>query len=285
VRAEFSIIILTFNEETHLPRLLDSVHGLNAKVYILDSGSTDGTMGIAEKYGAHLECHKFVNHPEQWAAALSTFTIDTPWIIGLDADHFLSKELYDQLKHFRDGDIPETVHGIYFNRKNYFKGKWIRHGGYFPKYMLKMFRTGHGASDLNEKLDHRFTVDGKTIVWKKGYLIEQNLKENDIAFWIAKHNRYSDLVAQDEHEKKTGVEEMKKGRLTGTPVQRIKAYKNFWSRLPLLVRPFLYFGYRYFIRLGFLDGKTGFTFHFLQAFWFRMLVDIKLIELKQRKKS
>ncbi|HHM20806.1 MAG TPA: glycosyltransferase family 2 protein, partial [Bacteroidetes bacterium] len=191
----FSFVILTYNEEDHLPRLLQSVEGLGAPVYILDSGSTDSTLEIARRFGAQVAYNKFVNHPKQWDYALNHFPIHTSWTIGLDADHIVTEELFEKLKNFKEEEIPKEVDGIYFNRKNYFKGRWIRHGGYFPKYLLKMFRTGAGHSDLNQNMDHRFIVPGKTIVWKDGYLIEENLKENEIAFWISKHNKYSTLQA------------------------------------------------------------------------------------------
>ena len=83
---DFSFIILTYNEETHLPRLLESIKGLNADIFILDSGSTDGTLNIAEKYGAVTAYNEFINHPTQWDYALHHFSIKTPWAIGLDAD-------------------------------------------------------------------------------------------------------------------------------------------------------------------------------------------------------
>lgn len=285
-RSDFSFIILTFNEEIHLPRLLESISGLQAPLYIFDSGSTDNTLKAAEKYGAEIKYHKFENHPKQWNAALESFEITTPWIIGLDADQIVTKELYNKLEKFRNEDLPSNINGIYFNRKNYFKGKWIKYGGYFPKYMLKMFRVGFGGSDLQENMDHRFIVTGDTFIWKDGYLIEENLKENKINFWISKHNRYSDLIAQEELERKNATRiQSVKAKLLGSPDERIAYLKRMWWRMPLFLRPFIYFFYRYFIKLGFLDGKTGFIFHFLQAFWFRLLVDIKIDELIHKDKN
>lgn len=285
MKQQFSFIILTFNEETHLPRLLESIKNLNAPIYILDSGSEDGTLKIAKKYEAEVAYQKFENHPKQWNVALNHFQIKTPWIIGLDADQIVTTELYNKLENFRDEDLPSNITGIYFNRKNYFKNKWIKHGGYFPKYMLKMFRTGFGGSDLQENMDHRFIVKGDTLIWKTGYLIEENLKENKISFWINKHNRYSDLTAEEEVERRESVRNQSvKARLTGSPDERIAYFKKIWWKMPLFVRPFIYFFYRYFIKLGFLDGKVGFIFHFLQAFWFRLLIDIKIDELYKQKK-
>lgn len=281
---EFSFVILTFNEEQHLPRLLASIAPLNARTFILDSGSTDATLAIAGQHGAEVAYNAFVNHPKQWDFALQHFSIETPWTIGLDADQIATPELLALLANFRDAAVPADVNGIYFNRKNYFKGRWIKHGGYFPKYLLKMFRTGIGHSDLNQNMDHRFVVPGSTLVWKTGYLIEENLKENEIEFWISKHNRYSTLQAQEEVERKVGLREQTvRPSLLGNPDQRVAFFKSLWWNAPLFMRPFLYFSWRYFVKLGFLDGKQGFIFHFLQAFWYRLLIDIKIDETVQPK--
>ena len=279
---DFSFIILSFNEETHLPRLLASIKDLGAKIYVLDSGSTDSTLDICKEYDVEVAYHKFENHPKQWHAALTTFNIQTPWTIGLDSDQIVTPELFEQLKNFRDQDF-EGVNGIYFNRKNFFKGKWLRFGGYYPKYLLKMFRTGVGYSDLNENMDHRFIVPGKNIVWKKGHILEENLKENEISFWIAKHNRYSDLVAHEEMERMGALRAQTiQPKFFGTPDQRIAWLISFWWKMPLGLRPFLYFTYRMTFQLGILDGTTGVLFHFLQGFWFRLIVDVKIKELRRR---
>jgi len=281
---EFSFIILTYNEEIHLPRLLNSIKNLKASIYILDSGSTDSTVEIAKSFNAQVMVNPFENHPKQWDFALRNFNISTPWIIGLDSDHIVTDELFHHLEIFSDKSISAEIDGIYFNRKNIFKGKWIRHGGYFPKYLLKMFRNGKGHSDLNENMDHRFLVEGKTIVWKDGYLIEENLKENQISFWIAKHNRYSDLVAHEEIERLNAIRfQSIRPRIFGNPDERIAFLKKVWWKLPLFVRPMVYFIYRFIFQLGFLDGKAGWIFHFLQGFWFRLLIDIKIDELKNKK--
>ncbi len=283
---DFSIIILTYNEEMHLPRLLQSVEKLEAPVFILDSGSTDNTLSIAESFGAKVLIHAFENHPRQWDFALSNFDIQTPWIIGLDSDHIVSPELFLLLEQFQSQALPNDVNGIYFNRKNYFKGKWLKHGGYFPKYLLKMFRNGKGKSDLNENMDHRFIIEGKSIIWKEGYLLEENLKESNIAFWIAKHNKYSDLVAQEELERRKRLRTQSvSASFWGSPDERIAWLKQIWWKMPLFIRPFLYFFHRYFIQLGILDGTRGFIFHFLQAFWFRLVVDIKMYEYLRREKG
>lgn len=275
----FSFIILTFNEELHLPRLLRSIAELDAPVFILDSGSTDSTLDIARSYGAVIQQHTFENHPKQWNYALNYFPVTTPWLICLDADQIVTEELTKRLINFRPENYTD-VNGIYFNRKNIFKGNWIKHGGYYPFYLLKMFRYDVGYSDLSENMDHRFVVKGKTQLWKDGVIIEENLKENRISFWIAKHNIYSDLVAQEE------VERIKKlrnptllPRFWGPPNERRAWLKRLWWKLPRYTRPVLYFTYRFLFKLGFMDGRNGIIFHFLQGFWFRLIVDIKIDEL------
>lgn len=275
---QFSFIILAFNEEVHLPRLLNSIKDLAAPIYVLDSGSTDRTLEICEEFGAIVASHPFENHPKQWHAALNSFQVSTPWTIGLDADQIVTQELLLKLRAFRDEDFKD-IDGIYFNRKNYFKGKWLRHGGYYPKYLLKMFRTGSGYSDLNENMDHRFIVKGKTMVWKDGHILEENLKENEISFWIAKHNRYSDLVAMEEIERMNKLRSQTiRPNFFGNPDERTAWLKSIWWTLPLGLRPFIYFFYRMVFQLGILDGGRGILFHFLQGFWFRLIVDVKIKE-------
>lgn len=280
---DFSFIILTYNEELHLPRLLESIIGLHAPIYILDSGSTDGTLVVAEKFKTEVKVNQFINHPKQWDFALKNFDIQTPWSIGLDADQIVTPELFLQLQNFRDADYP-NVNGIYFNRKNFFKGRWIKYGGFYPKYLLKMFRTGIGYSDLNENMDHRFIVPGKTMIWKNGHILEENLKENNIRFWIEKHNRYSDLIAEEEVERLSMLRSQTiKPNFFGSPDERNASLKKLWWKLPLGLRPFLYFSYRLIFKLGILDGSTGVLFHFLQGFWFRLIVDVKIKEILKSK--
>lgn len=277
----FSFIVLTFNEEIHLPRLLQSIQSLDAPIFVLDSGSTDATLDLCKQYYATTAFHTFDNHPKQWDFALKNFDVKTPWIICLDADQQVSPELLSQLRNFDDKNFG-GVNGIYFNRKNYFKGRWIKHGGYYPFYLLKMFRYGIGFSDLNENMDHRFIVPGKIEIWNNGYFLEENLKENKISFWIDKHNRYSTLLAQEEVERLQKLRQQTlKPKFGGTPDERTAWLKNIWWKLPRYWRPAIYFFYRMIFQLGFLDGKTGIIFHFLQGFWFRLIVDVKIDELMQ----
>ena len=175
----------------------------------------------------------------------------------------------------------ENVDGLFIKRRQLFRNRWIKHGGYYPKYLLKLFRRDKVLMDPGDLVDHHFYLTGRSKKLRHD-LVEANKKEDDISFWIDKHNRYASLLAREEFGWRAGSRATAiTPRVLGNPDQQTLVLKQFWRRLPLYLRPFLYFSYRYFVRLGFLDGKEGAIFHFLQAFWFRLLVDIKLDEMQQ----
>ena len=152
-----------------------------------------------------------------------------------------------------------------------------------PKIIAIIGTTGVGKSFLVKKLAEKLNA---TAILEEGEGIPEriieNIKENKISFWIEKHNRYAKLLAQEEIAVLSNNKNITlKPSLFGNPDQRILWQKKIWNGLPLYLRPFLYFIYRYFILLGFLDGKQGFVFHFLQAFWFRLLVDINIDEMRE----
>jgi hypothetical protein len=134
--------------------------------------------------------------------------------------------------------------------------------------------------DPTDLVDHHFYVPGRTIKLKHD-LIENNVKENSISFWVEKHNRYARLLAREQLQRLHSVEKTPiQPSPFGNPDQRTLWLKRMWYQCPGYIRPFLYFVHRYFFRMGILDGKEGFIFHFLQAFWYRLLVDINLEELE-----
>ena len=272
-----SVVILTLNEEKNLPACLSSVCWAE-EIFVVDAGSSDRTNDIARQFGATVIEHSFESHAAQWRWALENLPLKMEWTLALDADQRVTPELAQELGGLDPGEL-QGVDGIYIKRRQLFRDQWIKFGGYYPKYLLKLFRAGKVIIDNRDLVDHHFYVAGN--VKKMNHdLIEANKKEDDISFWIEKHNRYATLLAQEEYRRKRSPEEpVIKPSLLGTPDQKILILKRIWRRLPLFVRPFLYFFYRYFVRLGFLDGKEGAIFHFLQAFWFRLLVDIKLDEM------
>lgn len=282
--APLSLVILTFNEEKNLERCLSSAAGWAAEIFIVDSGSTDRTVAIAERFGARVFVHPFENHSRQWKWALAELPLSHDWVLALDADQSITPELRaDISRRLAEWTTAGSPVGGYLNRRQVFRGRWIRHGGYYPKHLLKLFRREAVSLDEADLVDHHFIVSGPTAILN-GDLVEDNRNEADIAVWIAKHNRYAVLQARDE-ETRWSSPDAPRGRLGGTPDERTLWMKGVWNRMPLFFRPFGYFVYRYVLRLGFLDGKEGFIFHFLQAFWYRLLVDINRDELRRASRA
>lgn len=282
--APVTAIVLTLNEEENLGACLESVAGWARDVLVVDSGSTDRTTEVAHRYGARVVTHPFETHARQWKWAFASLPKSTEWILALDADQRVTPPLRDEIAKVvaREGDARgRPPAGCYLKRKQIFRGRWIKHGGYYPKYLLKLFRRSEVWVDESDLVDHHFRVRGE-VLKLAGDLIEENRNEADISVWVAKHNRYAMLQAREEFEAAHGMRRRDVGRsLLGSPDERVEWLKSIWVRLPLYVRPCLYFLYRYVFRLGFLDGKEGFVFHVLQAFWYRLLVDVNLDDLRQ----
>ncbi len=286
-RLPVTVIVLTRDEERNLPGCLASVSGWAGQILVVDSGSTDRTREVAAGFGATVVVHAFDSHAAQWSWALRTLPIVHDWVLAIDADQRVTPALRDEIARVTAaarGGEPAPV-AYYVPRKQIFRGRWIRHGGYYPKYILKLFRRGEAWVDERDLVDHHFYVKGRTGVLR-GDLVEDNRNEADLSAWIVKHARYAMLQAREEFSGRWGeADPAAPARLRGTPDERVRWLKRLWSRCPLYLRPAAYFVYRYVLRAGFLDGREGFVFHLLQGFWYRMLVDIHLSELRRQARS
>ena len=280
-RIPLTVLMTTRNEEANLPRTLAVIAGWADQVCLLDSESSDRTVEIARAHGAEVtplayEHGRIIPWIFQWG--LDNLPIRHDWVLLLEADQLVTPELRAEIEAMlRRSDVREN--GFYLRRRQIFRGKPIRFGGYGGKRMLKLFRRGAGELDPVEQ-DTRVYVRGD-VGRLRGALEEHNRKEDAILFYLGKHLRYAEAFAREEHRRRSeGIDFKIPGRPLGTPDERIVWQKQLWYRLPLYWRPFLYFFYRYFVLLGFLDGPNGFLFHFLQAFWFRLVVDARLSELR-----
>ncbi|HEX6062638.1 MAG TPA: glycosyltransferase family 2 protein [Longimicrobiales bacterium] len=281
-RIPVSAVVLTRDEELNLPTCLASMTDLVDEIFVVDSGSTDSTRQIAAAAGAIVITHEFTGHSAQWQWALSQLPLQHDWVLGLDADQRLTSELADELRElFRTGGSA-GFDGFYITRRNIFRGKWIRWGGYYPKRFIKLFRRDRLVHEPADLLDHHFRVQGKAGMLEHD-LIEENRKEDNIDFWVQKHLRYAELLAQEEARRRAGMTPTTvQPALFGNPDERAEWQKQTWTLLPRFVRAPAYFLWRYLFRLGFLDGKQGFAFHFLHAFWFRLITDLKIDEQRMR---
>lgn len=279
-----TVLLTTRNEEVNIERSLQSVHGFADQVFVIDSESEDRTVEIARRYTDEVlnlpyEHGRIIPWIFQWG--LDNLPIRNEWILILEADQALTPELRAEMAALlARTNLRED--GFYIRRRQIFRGKPIRFGGYGSKRLLKLFRKGRGELDPVEQ-DTRVYVRGP-VGKLRAPLEEDNRKEDAILFYLQKHLRYAEAFAREEVERRRGLPWRITPRLFGTPDERVLWLKTRWYRMPLYVRPFLYFAYRYFFLLGILDGRNGFVFHFLQAFWFRLIVDVRLEELLREEK-
>jgi len=277
MKLDITVMILTFNESQHIKRCIESVKDFCKDIVVIDSFSTDDTQKIVENLGGRFVQNAWVNHAHQFNWALDNVDISTEWIIRIDADEYVEKKLESEIT---DGlkNISPQVNGFYFRRKYFFLGQWISHGTMYPVSVLRMWRTGTGHIEQRWMDEHVVLGQGDT-VYLKGNIVDDNL--NNVSWWVDKHNKYATLEMIEllnlKYKFSPSDNAMKKQAGGHAKLKRwIK--QNIYTKLPAFVRPLMYFLYRYFLKLGFLDGVKGFAYHFMQGYWYRSLVDLKMLE-------
>jgi ubiquinone/menaquinone biosynthesis C-methylase UbiE len=277
---DVAVVILTLNEEDNLPSALESVSGWARETFVVDSFSKDRTVEIASEAGCVVIQHPFVDHASQRNFAIHALPYTASWILFLDADERLTPELKTEISRVLASAPAEN--GYYIKRRMYWMGRWIRHG-YYPAWILRLFRRGTGRCE-DRPVNEHLIVDGAI-----GYLQSDFVHEDHkgIGQWIIKHERYASLEAAELIRREGGVDQTEiRANLFGTQAERTRWIRHrIWNRLPVLVRPFLYFFYRLVVRGGFLDGSRAFAYHFLQGLWFPILIDLKYLELRDRRSS
>jgi len=277
-----SIILLTFNEEANIRRCLESIKDLTEDIVIIDSFSTDSTLKICKEYGCRIVQNRFVNHAVQFNWALDNVPLHRPWLLRLDSDEILPTKLKRELLELTMFSSPDIT-GIYLNRRTLFMNRWLKHGGMYPHYILRIFRNRAGRYE--EKTEEHLVLKNGRAIHAKEDFVEDN-RQNTLKYWLKKHDELSDgeirdtlLETWDPHRDLTP-------RLFGTKVERTRWLKMYvYARSPLFVRGLLYFLYRYVVRLGFLDGVPGLIFHVLQAFWYRFYIDARIYEIRSQWQS
>lgn len=271
---DLTIVILTLNEEANLPVALANVKGFASTVMILDSYSNDSTVSISEANGATVFQRNFDDFSSQRKYALEQLPIKTEWVLVLDADEYLSNELKAEIASV----IPASSYDAYMmKRRFYWNGKWIKRG-YYPTWLVRLGRVGLLTCDdrpINEHLICKTDRVGKLF----NDFIDYNRK--GLSEWIAKHNAYSDREAQQLFKNEAPSEELSFLK-SQYHRKRWLRYK-IWNKLPATLRPFTLFFYRYIVLGGILDGRHALQYHFLHAFFYRYLIELKLKELIRNK--
>jgi len=259
-----SVVIITHNEEANLGRTLESVKPLvsdgKGEIIVVDSGSIDRTVEIAQSFGAKVFVEEWKGFAAQKNSAIDKATGE--YIFSLDADEEVSSDLAGEIERtvrFRpavhkiahrtpDGHLaPIYINGFWMPRQNYFLGRWIRHGGFWPDRKLRLFRRGTGRcknAAVHEILEvEEYRKGGITVVSRRlrGALIHHSYPT--LSDYIEHMNRYSSL---------------------GAEMVVAKGRRRF-NVIDIVVRPLATFVYNYFFRLGFLDGREGLLLHLYHA--------------------
>lgn len=278
-RAMIDVMIITYNEALNLPHCLEALQGWTNKVFVVDSGSTDGTQEIAKRFGSEVVRHDWEGYARQKNWGLDTLPFESPWTLIVDADEVITEKLRRRLVQIASKPVDEVPEdGFFVNRLTYFLSKPIRHCGYFPSWNLRFFKRGTGRYEDREVHEHVIMDD------LVGYIEEPMIHDDrrGLEHYFAKHNRYSTLEAR-------ALFNAMHGRLTrlgATLTAQMRRHRWLKQHIsPYLPLASLWrFLYMYVLRLGFLDGLAGLAFCGFISMYERMVV-LKLKELRRQAKS
>jgi len=271
--ADLTTIILTYNEEKNIANAINSVKEISKRVVVVDSYSNDKTVEIAKSLGAEIYQNKWINYSKQFQFALTHTNINTQWIFRLDADEIISIDASKEINTICEENKDTDINGIVVRFEVNFLGKSLKHGGIYPFKKLLVFKKDKGYIEDRSMDEHIILTEGKSVELKSDSF---HRDYKDLSSWIDKHNKYSSREVEDYfNNNNKGSNQLNKSA-------KIKRFvkMNIYYKLPLGTRAHLYFLYRYYFKLGFLDGKEGKIFAFMQAYWYRFLVDAKIYEKK-----
>ena len=271
-------IILTYNEEQHIERCIANVQRISTNVLVVDSYSTDKTVEIAERMGAVVLQNRWENnHAKQLNWGIANDSSESEWIMRLDADEYLSDELIEELMGL--GDIDPDVNGLLFPLSVIFQGKKISSKS--KVQLLRLWRRGTAVCEDSWMDEHMVLTRGRTLLCK-GVFFDENL--HNFNRWTTKHNGYAvrEAIKLLDIESGYGILLNRMDEELTDQAQKSRRMKRRYVKLPLFFRAFLYFVYRYFVKGGIRKGRSGFLWCFFQAFWYRMLVDMTIFEVKRK---
>ena len=276
---DMTIIILTKDEEVNIRRCIESVKGLAKRIVVVDSGSTDNTIEIAKGLGADIYTHSWKHYADQFNWALDNTNINTKWVFRFDADECMTPELYTEIVKACNAHQNDDVHAMMMRYKIYFLGKFLKYGGAYPFLKITIFKPEYGRFENRALGEHVVMTEGRTIDLVND-CIHYDFK--DLTSFVDKHNKYATREVAD-------YLDIASGRhlesLYGKPESARKLRDNVYYKMPLFMRAKWYFWYRYYIKLGFLDGYQGKVFAFIQAYFYRFLVDAKILEQQLNSKE
>ena len=245
---QLSVVIITYNEEANIGRTLASVQPLvsdgKGEIIVVDSGSTDRTSEIAKSFGAKVFIEEWKGYAAQKNSGIEK--ADGEWILSLDADEEVEKHLQSAIERTLTLYPELRKSGYWLRRKNFFLGKWIKHGGFWPDRKLRLFKRGVGRFE-ERQVHETLRIEGDTKeIWHVKPIFQGALLHHSyptLSDYIEHMNRYSSLGAE----------------------MVVAKGKVRFSFVNIVLRPLFTFIYNYFFRLGFLDGREGLLLHLYHA--------------------
>lgn len=263
--AAVTVLIPAKDEALHIARCVDSAQELG-RVVVLDGGSTDATAAIARAHGADVVEHTWTGYAAQKNWALESLELETPWVLFLDADEFITPSGRAEIAHALRSHGPA---GFLLPRNHIFLGRELKHAFWYPDLQLRLFRHGHGR--FEERRVHEHLIVNGPVAELSSPLMHENLK--GFSAYVDRHNRYSDLEAAELLDPTAG---RKRGSFRGGWADRRRALKDrVWFRLPF--RPAVRFFWLYVLRRGFLDGRPGLAYCQLLAVY-EYMINTKVLE-------
>ena len=272
---DMTVIILTKNEEKNLRRCIESINGLAKRIVVVDSYSDDNTVELAKTLGADVYQHKWKHYADQFNWAIDNVDIDTKWVFRFDADEQVTPEAYAEIVQKCREHENDDVTGFMMRYKMFFLGRFLMHGGWYPFLKITIYKHGKGRFEDRAMGEHIVLSEGRCIDLKED-CIHYDFK--DLTSWIDKHNKYATREVLDRKFIESNANVLE--QLDGQPEKAKKLRDSIYYKLPPFLRARLYYWYRLYFKLGFLDGRPGRIWAFLQAYWYRYLIDAKLYEDK-----
>ena len=268
-------IIMTKNEEKNIVDCLKSMEGFAKRCVVIDCGSTDKTVELAKECGADVYFHEFEYYAKQFNWGLENCDIDTEWVIRLDADERFPEGLCAEIEDVIRKNIEQPMNGITIEADFFFLDRCMKRGVRNKRKMM-MFKKAYGCIEDRRRDAHSIISEGFSYSTKRRFL---HYDFKDIDNYIRRYNWYATREMQDYIDYTRGA---------GTDINTDKAILSqrkkkfgFYYKMPRYIRAWMWFIYNYIFRGGFLDGKEGLIFCFLECYWYRLLVDAKIYEYEK----
>ena len=266
-------VTLTYNEEKNIAECLESVKDIADRMIVLDGCSKDSTVELAKCCGAEVY-QKDCGYFDRFQFGMDSITFDSNWILFIDADERLTKESRSELKSLCDQHVASNVNGIVVKYRIEFMGKSLKYGASTLR-KLRVFRPKTAFME-DILLDQHIRLISGEMVYMNSYLLHKYYK--GLVNWSQKHVQYAEWASNDFAQKKEDAKAIElSGLERSAKIKRILKYRVYY-KLPSGLRAWMYYIYRYYFRLGFLDGKEGKLYAYFHAYWYRYLVDAMLFE-------